>query len=251
MDKKAFLVYKDIDIEGLTKLQLGDLFKAMIDHANEREVEIDDPEVKGMWREIKKKMDSADEEYKKKCATNKRIAQEREARKKKNTNVNERERTYTNVENEHLTDNREQITDNREQITDNGEQIPPKGGNKAHTRPSTHLDYDTDVLMQEFDSPELAATFGEWIDCRMDARMGPYPPAAMADDLSKARTYEKKYGAQAVMDVLKASFTYKRPVWDRLEKSNPAARSGTQHENGTDYLLRRIEEEEAKEALND
>lgn len=239
MDKKTFLVYKDIDIEGLTKFQLGDLFQAMIDHANNREVAIEDPEVKGMWREIKKKMDSSDEEYKKKCATNKRIAQEREARKKKNTNVNERVRTCTNVENEHL-------TDNGELITDNGELIPPKGGNNARARETPHA-YNPETLKNSFESPELAEQFGVWMDCRF-SDPATYPPAAISDDLSKAKRYEKEYGAQAVIDVLKASLSYKRPVWDRLERSQSKARSGT--EDGTDYLLRRIAEEEAKEKKN-
>lgn len=254
MEQKAFLVYKDIDIEGLTNNQLGELFKAMIDHANDREVKIDDPEVKGMWREIKKKMDASEEEYKKKCATNKRIALEREARKKANKNVNERERTCTNVDdreractNVHLTDNKEQITDNkeqrtdnREQITGNKEQIPPKGGTYAHTRGLP----TEEELEEAFISPELAKAFGEWLECRSE-RKETYPPAAMADDLSRAREGERKYGAKPVIDILKSSFSYLRPVWDKLKKGNAQARP---EENETAYLLRRIEEEEAKEA---
>lgn len=107
--------------------------------------------------------------------------------------------------------------------------------------------YAQEKLLEQFSSPELAQTFDDWVQSR-NSRRELYPPAAMSDDLAKAKAGEKQYGAQAVMDVLKASFGYLRPVWDRLGRSQPKARSGT--ENGTDYLLRRIAEEEAKEAGN-
>lgn len=107
--------------------------------------------------------------------------------------------------------------------------------------------YDYKTLVSQFDSREVGEAMCEWLDCRLDNK-AIYPPAAMSDDINKAMRYEKQYGGQAVIDVLKASLTYQRPVWDRLGRSQPKARSGT--ESGTDYLLRRIAEEEAKEKAN-
>lgn len=118
------------------------------------------------------------------------------------------------------------------------------GNNNARTR-ETHPAYNPEILKNSFESPELAEQFGVWMDCRL-ADPATYPPAAIADDLSKAKRYEKEYGSQAVIDVLKASLSYKRPVWDRLARGKP--KGGT--ENGFDYLQRRIAEEEAKEKAN-
>lgn len=75
--KKTFIVSRDMDIEGLSDEQLGQLFRAMLDHANGREAIIKDPEVKGIWRNTKRMMDISEERYQKKCEQNSRNATRR------------------------------------------------------------------------------------------------------------------------------------------------------------------------------
>lgn len=107
----------------------------------------------------------------------------------------------------------------------NGKQPVSKTEANGKQNESKTLSYDADALREAFNSQELADTFGDWLDCR--SAVAPYPPQAIADDLSKARSAEQRYGAQTVIDVIKSSFSYKRIVWDRLEKKKPSdAQSG-------------------------
>lgn len=87
MTDKTFIVWKDVPIDGLTDAQVGQLFRAMVNYENGKEVEISDPEVKGLWRGEKQKLDKADEKYRQTCEKNRRAIntrweREREAGKK-------------------------------------------------------------------------------------------------------------------------------------------------------------------------
>lgn len=87
MTDKTFIVWKDVPIEGLTDAQIGQLFKAMVNYENGKEVNITDPEVKGLWRGEKQKLDKADESYKQTCENNRRainIRWERERKRRAN-----------------------------------------------------------------------------------------------------------------------------------------------------------------------
>lgn len=77
MEKSTFIVYKNLDIDGLTDNQLGQLFRAMLNYANDKKVVIMDAEIKGMWRGIKKEMDMNDQRYKDTCERNRQNALKR------------------------------------------------------------------------------------------------------------------------------------------------------------------------------
>ncbi len=71
--KKTFLMYSDVInyIDGLNDHQVAQLYKATLCYANGLPVEIDDAEVKGIWRVIKHNMDQTDAAYQEKCERNK------------------------------------------------------------------------------------------------------------------------------------------------------------------------------------
>lgn len=68
-DKKTFIMYKDVleYTEDLTDEQLGQLYRAQLNHANGAEVTISDPEVRGIWRVIRHQMDMNISAYEDKC----------------------------------------------------------------------------------------------------------------------------------------------------------------------------------------
>lgn len=97
-DRKSFLVYCDMleTCEGWSEGQFGKLYIAQLRYANGLDVEITDPEIKGVWRTVKRQMDRDDEKYKERCKKNKenwKKAIERKAAKL----LDERQRTSTNV----------------------------------------------------------------------------------------------------------------------------------------------------------
>ena len=65
----SFVVYSDTIeyIDGLTDAQIGQLFKAQLQYANGIVPEIEDPEVRGVWRVVKHQMDVNREKYDSKC----------------------------------------------------------------------------------------------------------------------------------------------------------------------------------------
>ena len=77
--KKTFLMYSDVInyIDGLNDHQVAQLYKATLCYANGLPVEIDDAEVRGIWRVIKHNMDQTDAAYQEKCERNKENAKKR------------------------------------------------------------------------------------------------------------------------------------------------------------------------------
>ena len=75
--KQTFLMYADVInyIDGLTDHQIAELYKATLCYANDMPVEIDDAEVRGIWRVIKSKMDENNAAYTEQCDRNKENAE--------------------------------------------------------------------------------------------------------------------------------------------------------------------------------
>lgn len=77
MNRDTFIVYRNMDIDGLSDEQLGQLFRAMLAYANNEEVQVTDPEVRGMWRNTKLMMDRNETKYKDRCIQNSIAANKR------------------------------------------------------------------------------------------------------------------------------------------------------------------------------
>lgn len=93
--KKTFLMYSDVInyIDGLNDHQVAQLYKATLCYANGLPVEIDDAEVKGIWRVIKHNMDQTDAAYQEQCDRNKE-----NIRKRYNKKVTESTEEYEAVQ---------------------------------------------------------------------------------------------------------------------------------------------------------
>ena len=96
--KKTFLMYSDVInyIDGLNDHQVAQLYKATLCYANGLPVEIDDPEVKGIWRVIKHNMDQNNAAYKKQCDRNKENVKKRFQKKATEDNDTVRDDTTCN-----------------------------------------------------------------------------------------------------------------------------------------------------------
>lgn len=105
-DHKSFIMYKDVleYAEDLSNEQLGELYRAQLMYANGKDVEITDPEVKGVWRGIKHRMDKDAEAYQIKCEKNaanrKGTSTTVNERERPSTTVNERERSGSDIDND-------------------------------------------------------------------------------------------------------------------------------------------------------
>ena len=131
--KKTFLMYSDVInyIDGLNDHQVAQLYKATLCYANGLPVEIDDPEVKGIWRVIKHNMDQNNAAYKKQCDRNKENVKKRFQKKATEDNDTVREdttcnetydtiRPYTTVNDRNNDNDNDNENDNEKDIKEKG-----------------------------------------------------------------------------------------------------------------------------------
>lgn len=229
MDKNTFLVYKDTDIEGLTNEQLGQLYRAQLDYANNRTVCIDDPEIKGMWRGIKKQMDANDKSYADRCSTNKRIAEERERKKREqasseSTNVHERTRTYTST---HLTDT-ESDTD-----TDTDTDTESENDNEQPTVAKKRGEKKADPVDGSTMSEPLKDKLREWLQYKKERREN-YKPTGLKSLVKQVERHEQESGSTAVISLIDECMgnQYKGIVWEKLR-----GRDGPHELTGIDAFI--------------
>ncbi len=102
-------MYADIEdqLQDFTDEEAGQIFKALLAYANRGvEMQTKDRAVRCLFKNIKATIDRTDEAYEQKCETNRRIAEERERRRrearaaKEETEVHDRTQTYTDVHDE-------------------------------------------------------------------------------------------------------------------------------------------------------
>lgn len=91
-EKNTCILYGDIIeyVEGddaLSDAQVAELFRVYLAYANGKAVKISDPEVKGIWRTIKSRVDKANANYAEKCERLKENAKNRYKSKQKDANA--------------------------------------------------------------------------------------------------------------------------------------------------------------------
>ena len=157
-DKRTIVLFGEIEdqLQDFTDDEAGQIFKALLAYANRgEEMDTNDRAIRCLYRTIKASIDRADEMYEKKCETNRRIAEERERRRKEargvqdGTDVNERERNETNVHdgNPSTSTSTSTSTSHSLSMPKNGEKQNPEPGEREK---ETEKDIDFSAFMKTF-----------------------------------------------------------------------------------------------------
>lgn len=96
-----------------------------------------------------------------------------------------------------------------------------------------------------FKSKEMADKMLEWLDYRYE--LGGFTESASRKAIEQARQAEIRYGPQRCIETMDQCMAggYKAIIWEKLERNKEP--SSKQTDDTTDYLARRIIEEEEKE----
>ena len=149
-EKKTFIMFSDVInyIDGLSDHQIAQLYKATLCYANNLPIEIDDPEVKGIWRIIKHNMDQNNAAYEEKCE---QMRQNRMKREQKPTNVDKCNQIETDSDNENDNDISKEISSNEDTKKAPAEPPAPK---------KTKFGTYKHVMMTEKEHAQLIADYG-------------------------------------------------------------------------------------------
>ena len=156
-EKNTCILYGDIIeyVEGddaLSDAQAAELFRVYLAYANGKEVKISDPEVKGIWRFIKSRVDKDNVKYEEKCEQLRENIKNRYKSKEKATNEYKCNQQATN---EYICNN---DNDSDNDISPNGDKEKPNAYALGKKKPRPTLD-EVKAYAGEKGRPEEAEHF--------------------------------------------------------------------------------------------
>lgn len=234
--RKSFLVYKDIDVEGMDDNQLGQLFRAMLNFANGEEVTISDPETRGLWRSVKRQMKEDAESYdgvvNARAKAGKAGAEKRWGSHGKDTPAKSEIANMANAipAKSEIANMADTDTD-----TDTDTDIPPKAP-QQQSRPipfgyqmsNNDPGFDDAAIASEFNDKELGEKFVTWLHNRASMN-GSFPYGSQVEAITQAEAAEVRYGAERCKELISRAIAagWKGIPWESLEKKPETTRSGT------------------------
>lgn len=244
MGRKTFVMYGSWEkaIGKMSDEQAGKLLKAIYaTERGEKDAEPDDPSLDLFWSVVQEKLQEDIDAYEDVCQKRSEAGQlgneKRWGANRKNRKcdkpiakiASDRKASQLSLESESESESDISTLSGRDTRARTREEDPepvvkePEKEEKPEPKQESEKRFDPAVLTTIFRSPKVAEALKGWLDCRF--QLGPFPDAAIRDEVEKARQAEEKHGEKACIDAINASLSYKRIVWDKLE--NQTARSGT------------------------